>query len=191
MTTPRKAKTLRTALFAAAASVGVLGAANAPLVAHDHGGDMAKQAPNIVETAQSTGVHNTLVTAVVAADLAATLASPGPFTVFAPTDAAFAKLPEGTVETLIQPENKGALTGILTYHAVAGRVTASDLLALIESNGGEATINTVSGGQLTARVAGDSIEITDGAGRKTMVTTADVDTSNGIIHVTDGVFLPA
>ena len=190
MTAPRNFKFLRTALFAAAASFGIITAGTSPAFADHHGDEAAKPASNIVETAQSTGAHNTLVAAVVAADLAATLSSPGPFTVFAPTDAAFAKLPAGTVETLTKPENKDALTGILTYHAVAGRVTAADLLELISSNGGEATISTVSGGQLTARVAGDTIEITDGAGRKTMVTAADVDTSNGIIHVTDGVFLP-
>ena len=148
-------------------------------------------APNIVQTAVSTGVHTTLVAAVQAADLADTLSSPGPFTVFAPTDTGFAKLPAGTVETLVKPENKGTLTNILTYHAVAGNVTSRDLIKLINKHGGEATIKTIAGGTLSARLAGNGIIITDGAGRATAVTQADVSTSNGTIHVTDGVFLPA
>jgi uncharacterized surface protein with fasciclin (FAS1) repeats len=118
-------------------------------------------------------------------------ASPGPFTIFAPTDTAFAKLPDGTVATLVKPENKGTLTTILTYHAVAGKVTSGDLVKLINAGGGKATITTVSGGKLTARLSGDKIVITDAKGGTTAVTTADVMTSNGVIHVTDGVFLPA
>ncbi|BDI60356.1 fasciclin domain-containing protein [Qipengyuania nanhaisediminis] len=148
------------------------------------------QAPNIVQTAQSTGVHETLVAAVVAADLAGTLSGSGPFTVFAPTDTAFAKLPDGTVATLLRPENKGQLTNILTYHAVSGSVNADDLAHLINRRGGSATIDTLAGEKLTARLSGDTIVITDGAGRATAVTQADVQTSNGVIHVTDGVFLP-
>ncbi|MEM7780070.1 MAG: fasciclin domain-containing protein [Pseudomonadota bacterium] len=183
-------KTFRNAALAAvAATTGLAAIATVPATAH-HASASQQQTPNIVETAQSTGVHTTLVAAVVAADLAGTLSSPGPFTVFAPTDTAFAKLPDGTVATLVKPENKATLTNILTYHAVAGRVTASDLMALIKSHGGEATIDTVSGGKLTARLAGDKIIITDAAGRATAVTIADVETSNGVIHVTDGVFLP-
>lgn len=185
---PIPTKTIKTGLIAAAAAVAVI----APATAHNHQHHHASQAqtPNIVETAVSTGVHQTLVAAVQAAGLVETLSSPGPFTIFAPTDAAFAKLPAGTVATLVKPENKGTLTGILTYHAVAGRVTASDLATLIKSKGGEATIETVAGGTLTARLSGDTIVITDAAGRATAVTQADVDTSNGVIHVTDGVFLP-
>jgi uncharacterized surface protein with fasciclin (FAS1) repeats len=95
------------------------------------------------------------------------------------------------VETLVKPENKGTLTAILTYHAVAGKVTAGDLVKLINANGGKATITTVQGGTLTAELVGGKVVITDGAGGKTTVTTADVMTSNGVIHVTDGVFLPA
>ena len=120
-----------------------------------------------------------------------TLSSPGPFTVFAPTDTAFAKLPDGTVSTLVKPANKGTLTTILTYHAVAGNVTSGDLVKLIKKHGGSATIDTVAGETLTARLSGDTIVITDGKGRATAVTQADVSTSNGTIHVTDGVFLPA
>ena len=144
-----------------------------------------------METAVSTGVHTTLVAAVQAADLVGTLSGNTDLTVFAPTDTAFAKLPDGTVETLVKPRNKGALTDILTYHVVPGRVTSGQLVNLIERHRGEATITTVSGGQLTARLAGDNIIITDAKGRATAVTTANVRTSNGIIHVTDGVFLPA
>jgi uncharacterized surface protein with fasciclin (FAS1) repeats len=147
--------------------------------------------PNIVETAQSTGVHTTLVAAVSAAGLADTLASGGPFTVFAPTDAAFAQLPEGTVAELVKPENKETLTSILTYHAVSGNITAEMILGLIaESETGVARIQTLAGGVLEARLSGETVVVTDGAGRTSAVTTADVMTSNGVIHVTDGVFLP-
>lgn len=178
------------ALAATAAFAGGAVLTSAPLTAHHHKAKPAKTQPNIVATAMSTGVHNTLVTAVKAADLVDTLSGPGPFTVFAPTDTAFAKLPDGTVATLVKPENKGQLTGILTYHAVAGNVTAGDLVNLIKKHRGSATITTLSGGKLTARLSGDTVVITDAAGRSTAVTQTDVRTSNGIIHVTDGVFLP-
>lgn len=180
----------RAAALAAVAAMGTFAVStHAPAVAHNH--KAAKAQPNIVEVAQGTGVHNTLVAAVTAADLAGTLSGPGPFTVFAPTDTAFAKLPDGTVATLVKPESKGTLTNILTYHAVAGKVSSADLLALIKKHGGKATITTVSGGKLTARLSGNTIVITDAAGRATAVTQADVNTANGVIHVTDGVFLPA
>jgi uncharacterized surface protein with fasciclin (FAS1) repeats len=178
------------AALAAAALTAATGFAALPAAAHQHKAEAA-MAPNIVQTAMSTGVHNTLVAAVKAAGLVDTLSSPGPFTVFAPTDTAFAKLPDGTVATLVKPENKGTLTGILTYHAVAGKVTSADLVALIKRHGGEAVIKTVAGGTLTARLSGDTIVITDEKGRATAVTQADVMTSNGVVHVTDGVFLPA
>jgi uncharacterized surface protein with fasciclin (FAS1) repeats len=184
--------TLKTtfAVAVAAALAATTGLAALPAVAHQHKAS-ATTAPNIVQTAMSTGVHNTLVAAVKAAGLVDTLSSPGPFTVFAPTDTAFAKLPDGTVATLVKPANKGTLTDILTYHAVAGKVTSADLVKLIKHHGGEATIKTVSGGELTARLSGDTIIITDEKGRATAVTQADVMTSNGVVHVTDGVFLPA
>ena len=185
---PFTVKTARNlAIAALAATAGIATVATTPVSAHHH---RSTEAPNIVQTAQSTGVHETLVAAVVAADLAGTLSNPGPFTVFAPTDTAFAKLPEGTVATLLRPENKGQLTNILVYHAVSGSVTSRDLVRLIERHGGEATIETLAGEKLTARLSGDTIVITDGAGRSTAVTQADVQTSNGVIHVTDGVFLP-
>jgi uncharacterized surface protein with fasciclin (FAS1) repeats len=181
-------KTTLTAVIAAALAA-TTGLVALPAAAHQHG-DHARAAPNIVQVAMSTGVHNTLVAAVKAAGLVETLSGPGPFTVFAPTDTAFAKLPEGTVATLVKPENKGTLTTILTYHAVAGKVTAADLVALIKKHGGTATLTTVSGGKLKARLSGDKIVITDAAGGTTAVTQADVMTSNGVVHVTDGVFLP-
>lgn len=134
---------------------------------------------NIVETAVSNGSFKTLVAAVTAADLVATLSGPGPFTVFAPVDAAFAALPAGTVESLVSPENKGKLTGILTYHVVAGKVLSSDL-----SDGMKA--KTVNGAEITITIADGKVKV-NGA----QVVLADVATSNGVIHVIDGVLLPA
>ncbi|WP_066528985.1 fasciclin domain-containing protein [Erythrobacter sp. CCH5-A1] len=184
-----KSKFATLALVAAAIGT-TTGFASLPVLAHPQRA-AASAAPNIVEVAMSTGVHNTLVAAVKAAGLVDTLSSPGPFTVFAPTDTAFAKLPDGTVANLVKPANKGTLTEILTYHAVAGKVTSRDLVALIKQGHGEAVIETLAGGELTARLAGDKIVITDEKGRATAVTQADVKTSNGVVHVTDGVFLPA
>ncbi|WP_285713486.1 fasciclin domain-containing protein [Erythrobacter oryzae] len=178
------------AALTAAALAATTGLAALPAAAHQHKAEAAA-APNIVQVAMSTGVHNTLVAAVKAAGLVDTLSGPGPFTVFAPTDTAFAKLPDGTVANLVKPANKGALTEILTYHAVAGKVTSRDLVALIKQGHGEAVIETLAGGELTARLSGDKIIITDEKGRATAVTQADVVTSNGVVHVTDGVFLPA
>jgi uncharacterized surface protein with fasciclin (FAS1) repeats len=178
------------AALAAAALAATTGLAALPAQAHQHKAHAAAS-PNIVGVAISTGVHNTLVAAVKAAGLVDTLSSPGPFTVFAPTDTAFAKLPEGTVATLVKPENKATLTKILTYHVVAGKVTSADLVALIRQHNGTATIATVAGEKLTARLSGDKIVITDAKGGATAVTKADVMTSNGVVHVTDGVFLPA
>jgi len=134
---------------------------------------------NIVETAVNNGSFKTLVAAVAAADLVATLSGPGPFTVFAPVDAAFAALPAGTVESLVKPENKGKLTSILTYHVVAGKVLSTDL-----SNGMKA--KTVNGGEITITIADGKVKI-NGA----HVVIADVATSNGVIHVIDSVLLPA
>lgn len=177
------------AIAAAAATTGLVAVSTTPVAAHKQ---RTAEAPNIVQTAQSTGVHNTLVAAVTAADLAGTLSDGGPFTVFAPTDTAFAKLPDGTVATLVKPESKEALTGILTYHVVGGRITSEMILGYInDSHDGIARIKTLAGGILEARLSGENIVVTDAKGRATAVTTADVSTSNGIIHVTDGVFLPA
>ncbi|MEO9492271.1 MAG: fasciclin domain-containing protein, partial [Marinomonas sp.] len=187
-------KQLKLASLAAVAATSVMAVGSATgALAHNHGHKMVKTAeqPNIVETAQSTGVHGTLVAAVTAAGLGDTLSNGGPFTVFAPTDTAFAKLPEGTVATLVKPENKEALTGILTYHVVGGNITAEMIVGYIKgSKDGVARIKTLAGGVLQARLSGDIVVVTDGAGRAAAVTQADVKTSNGIIHVTDGVFLP-
>jgi uncharacterized surface protein with fasciclin (FAS1) repeats len=188
----RNSNSFKAAAFAAVAAMGTFAiSATAPASAHGHKSHSESSQPNIVAAAQGTGVHNTLVAAVQAAGLVDTLSSPGPFTIFAPTDAAFAKLPVGTVETLVKPENKATLTSILTYHAVAGTVTAADVVALIEAGDGTATINTIAGQQLTAQLEDANVVITDATGGKTTVTQTDVMVSNGVIHVTDGVFLPA
>ncbi|MGB3469977.1 MAG: fasciclin domain-containing protein [Erythrobacter sp.] len=178
-----------TALALAAATTGLTALGATPALADAH---MEKKAetPDIVATAMGTGVHNTLVAAVKAAGLVETLQGPGPFTVFAPTDDAFAGLPDGTVETLLKPENKDTLANILTYHVVAGKVTAAALIEMIEDNDGEAEIETVAGETLYATIEDGNVIITDATDAMTTVVTTDVMTSNGVIHVTDGVFLP-
>lgn len=148
------------------------------------------QSKNIVETAVSSEAHTTLVAAVKAADLVGVLTSEGPFTVFAPTNEAFAKLPEGTVETLLKTENIGTLQAILKYHVIAGKFMAADVIGLIKENNGSATIETVNGASLTAMLKDGSVYITDEKGNSAKVTAADLDTSNGVIHVIDSVLLP-
>ncbi|MCX6606967.1 MAG: fasciclin domain-containing protein [Acidobacteria bacterium] len=145
---------------------------------------------NIVENAINSADHTTLVAAVKAADLVATLQSAGPFTVFAPVNAAFAKLPAGTVDTLLKPENKATLAKILTYHVVAGKMSAADLKKAIKMGGGKAMLKTVAGGTLTATMKGGKLMLTDEKGGMATVTQADVNQSNGMIHVIDGVVLP-
>ena len=144
----------------------------------------------IVQNAVNSRDHTTLVAAVQAAGLADTLSGPGPFTVFAPTNAAFARLPAGTVETALRPENRAMLQGVLTYHVVPGRLTAADLMRQIRAGGGTARLTTVQGGTLTARMMGRNIVLTDARGGRATVTQADVMQSNGVIHVTDAVSLP-
>ncbi|MFM9936976.1 MAG: fasciclin domain-containing protein [Novosphingobium sp.] len=144
----------------------------------------------IVENAVNSKDHTTLVAAVKAAGLVDTLNSAGPLTVFAPTNAAFAKLPAGTVETLLKPENKDMLVKILTYHVVAGKVTAAELIAQINAGGGSATLTTVAGGKLTAAIMDGKVMLTDEKGGMATVTQADVMQKNGVIHVTDTVSLP-
>jgi uncharacterized surface protein with fasciclin (FAS1) repeats len=148
------------------------------------------QPANIVGVAAGSPAHKTLVTAVQAAGLVDTLSGPGPFTVFAPTDAAFGKLPAGTVETLVKPENKATLTSILTYHVVPGKLTARDVVAAIQAGGGKAEVTTVQGGKLTATLMGQTVMLTDAKGGMAHVTTADLDASNGVIHVIDTVVMP-
>jgi uncharacterized surface protein with fasciclin (FAS1) repeats len=150
---------------------------------------MFAQSKNIVETAVGSEVHTTLVTAVKAADLVGVLSSDGPFTVFAPTNEAFAKLPEGTVETLLKSENIVRLQAILKYHVVAGKFMAADVIGLIKKNNGIATIKTVNGASLTAWMKDGSVYIKDEKGNSAKVTAADLDTSNGVIHVIDSVLL--
>jgi uncharacterized surface protein with fasciclin (FAS1) repeats len=145
---------------------------------------------NIVAAAMKSKDHETLVAAVKAAGLVDKLASGGPFTVFAPTDAAFAKLPTGTVNTLLQPANRDQLRAVLTYHVVQGKVTSAQLVDLIRKNGGKATLTTVQGGTLTASLSGNSVLSTDAAGGTATVVAADLAQSNGVIHVTDAVSLP-
>ena len=154
------------------------------------GGAAMYPTKNIIENAVNSADHTTLVAAVKAAGLVETLSGPGPFTVFAPTNAAFAKLPAGTVDTLVKPENKKTLTGILTYHVVAGNMTAADLAKAIKDGGGSAKLKTVAGGTLTATEAGGTITLTDEKGGKSTVTQADVIQSNGVIHVVDSVLMP-
>ena len=145
---------------------------------------------NIIENAVNSADHTTLVAAVKAAGLVETLEGKGPFTVFAPTNAAFAKLPAGTVDTLLKPENKATLTKVLTYHVVAGKVSAADLAKLIKQGKGTAELKTVSGGKLWAMMQGKNIVLKDEKGGMSMVTQADVNQSNGVIHVVDTVVMP-
>ncbi|GGA85880.1 fasciclin [Flavobacterium palustre] len=145
---------------------------------------------NIVENAVNSKDHTTLVAAVKAAGLVETLQTAGPFTVFAPTNAAFEKLPEGTVESLLKPENLKMLQTVLTYHVVAGKMNAADVAKAIKAGNGKAVLKTVSGGTLTAWMKGKKIYITDENGSMSEVTITDVNQSNGVIHVVDTVLLP-
>ena len=144
----------------------------------------------IVDLAVGSTDHTTLVAAVKAADLVATLQSAGPFTVFAPTNTAFGKLPAGTVETLVKPENKSMLTKILTYHVVAGNFNAGAVVKAIKDGGGKATLKTVSGGSIVASLENGKVVLTDENGRIATVVAADLNASNGVIHVVDAVVLP-
>ena len=154
------------------------------------GGAAMYPTKNIIENAVNSKDHTTLVAAVKAAGLVETLSSAGPFTVFAPTNKAFGKLPAGTVETLVKPENKGTLTTILTYHVVAGKMSAADVVAAIKAGNGKATLKTVQGGILTASLRGKSVILTDEKGGMAKVTIANVNQSNGVIHVIDTVLMP-
>ncbi|KAB7762127.1 fasciclin [Xanthomonas maliensis] len=145
---------------------------------------------DIVDNASQSKDHTTLVAAVKAAGLVDTLKGPGPFTVFAPTNAAFAALPAGTVDTLLKPESKPTLTKVLTYHVVPGKVDAASLIAKIKAGGGSTTLTTVQGEPLTAKLNGKKVTLTDTKGNTATVTTADVMQSNGVIHVIDKVLMP-
>ena len=174
------------ALSLSAAAAPMIVQAKTPMV----GGAAMLPSKNIVQNASAAKNLTTLVAAVKAAGLVDTLEGPGPFTVFAPTNAAFAKLPAGTVATLVKPENKDTLTKILTYHVVAGDYTAAKLVALVKKGHGHATIKTVQGESLTVKPYGKSLEIVDAKGGVSHVTIADVTQSNGVVHVIDTVLMP-
>jgi uncharacterized surface protein with fasciclin (FAS1) repeats len=154
------------------------------------GGAPMYASKDIIDNAVNSKDHTTLVAAVKAAGLVQTLKGPGPFTVFAPTNEAFAALPAGTVDTLLKPENKPALTKVLTYHVVAGKMDSAALAKAIDAGGGKATLTEVSGGTVTATRSGSTIMLTDESGGMAHVTIPDVVQSNGVIHVVDKVLLP-
>ena len=154
------------------------------------GGAPMYPSKNIIQNAVNSKDHTTLVAAVKAAGLVDTLSRPGPFTVFAPTNAAFAKLPAGTVDTLVKPENKATLTRILTYHVVSGRLSAADLMAQVKAGHGKAMLKTVQGEDLTVTTKMGAVILTDAKGGMSKVTIANVNQSNGVIHVVDTVLMP-
>jgi len=188
----------RFALLAAAAALALTASVTAPLAAEtmsektvNVGGAPMYPSKNIVQNAVNSKDHTTLVAAVKAAGLVDTLSGPGPFTVFAPTNAAFAKLPAGTVDNLLKPENKDMLVKVLTYHVVPGRMTAVNLMKAVKDGEGAAKLKTVAGEEIWVKQAGPGkLTITDSKGDVAMVTIADVLQSNGVIHVIDTVLLP-
>ena len=175
------------AVLAAMAISSALAAMNNPVV----GGKEMFPAKNIIQNAVNSADHTTLVAAVKAAGLVDTLEGPGPFTVFAPTNQAFDKLPAGTVDSLLKPENKSLLTKVLTYHVVTGRLSSSDLLKKIRDGNGTAELTTLEGGKLWVMLHdGKHIMLKDEKGGTALVTIADVFQSNGVIHVIDTVVMP-
>jgi uncharacterized surface protein with fasciclin (FAS1) repeats len=188
----------RFALIAAAAALALTAGAAVPLSAAEMsektvnvGGAPMYPSKNIIQNAVNSKDHTTLVAAVKAAGLVDTLSGPGPFTVFAPTNEAFAKLPAGTVDNLLKPENKETLVKVLTYHVVPGRMTAVNLMKAVKDGEGAAKLKTVAGEDIWVKQAGPGkLTITDSKGDVAMVTIADVIQSNGVIHVIDTVLLP-
>ena len=179
------------ARLATIALAAALGAAAMPAMAQVMvGGAPMLASKDIIDNAVNSKDHTTLVAAVKAAGLVETLKGAGPFTVFAPTNAAFAALPAGTVDTLLKPESKPTLTKVLTYHVVAGKYDAAALSKMIADGKGMASLKTVAGGPLTARASGNAVMVTDEKGGTATVTIADVYQSNGVIHVVDKVLLP-
>ncbi len=154
------------------------------------GGALMYPTKNIIENAVNSKDHTTLVAAVKAAGLVETLQSAGPFTVFAPTNAAFAKLPAGTVDNLLKPENKATLTAVLTYHVVAGKISSADVVKAIKAGNGKAEFKTVQGATLTAMMSGKDVVLKDAKGNTSKITIMDVNQSNGVIHVIDTVVMP-
>jgi uncharacterized surface protein with fasciclin (FAS1) repeats len=186
MTTGKQA--LAAALMTIAMAGPLAGAVEAKTVMV--GGAAMLPTKNIIENAVNSKDHTTLVAAVKEAGLVDTLSGPGPFTVFAPTNAAFAKLPAGTVETLLKPENKATLTKILTYHVVSGAMDSKALAKAMKAGNGRATLKTVQGDELTATMVGTKLKLMDVKGNASTVTIADVYQSNGVIHVVDSVLMP-
>jgi uncharacterized surface protein with fasciclin (FAS1) repeats len=188
----------RTAAFAATMSLAALGGAVlsssfAPAFAEmtvEVGGAPMYPSKTIIENAVNSKDHTTLVAAIKAADLVETLQGDGPFTVFAPVNKAFEKLPKGTVEALLKPENKATLTAVLTHHVILGKISAADFVAAIKKGGGQAMYKTVEGEELTVKQNGRRLEIIDAKGDKSFVTIADVNQENGVIHVVDTVLQP-
>lgn len=186
-----KLSTLRvlavSAILSVSAIAGTAAYAENPMV----GGAAMSETKDIVDNAVNSADHTTLVAAVQAAGLVETLKGEGPFTVFAPVNAAFDALPAGTVDTLLKPENKDQLAAVLTYHVIAGKFAAADVVKAIQDGGGSFKAATVQGGELTFSLDGDNVKITDATGGTATVTIADVMQSNGVIHVIDKVLLPA
>ena len=181
---------MKTVLAAVAIITSVAAPAFAKEKSVEVGGAAMYASKDIIENAVNSKDHTTLVAAVKAAGLVDTLKGPGPFTVFAPTNEAFNKLPAGTVDTLLKPESKATLTKVLTYHVVSGKTDAKSLMAMIKKNKGSATLKTVSGGELKASMSGKDVIITDEKGGTAKVTIADVFQKNGVIHVVDTVLMP-
>jgi uncharacterized surface protein with fasciclin (FAS1) repeats len=186
---------ITTAALALTMTLAIGNTANAQIMAKKEKTVMVGGAPmyptkNIVENAVNSKDHTTLVAAVKAAGLVETLSSKGPFTVFAPTNAAFDKLPAGTVGTLVKPENKAMLTSILTYHVVPGRISGKDLMTWIKKNDGKYMAKTVQGEELTFWMKGQKLYVTDAKNNSAQITIADVNQSNGVIHVIDTVLMP-
>jgi uncharacterized surface protein with fasciclin (FAS1) repeats len=187
---------IRRAALGAAMGFAALSAAIAPIAFAESektvevGGAPMYPSKNIVENAVNSKDHTTLVAAVKAAGLVDTLVSPGPFTVFAPVNNAFGKLPAGTVEALLKPEAKDKLVAVLTYHVVPGRYSAEDLMSEVKKGNGKATLKTAQGETLTITQEGRKLEAVDSKGNKSVITIADVFQKNGVIHVVDTVLLP-
>jgi uncharacterized surface protein with fasciclin (FAS1) repeats len=185
--------TVHDAAFAAAMSLAALGIALSPSFAEmtvEVGGAPMYPSKNIIENAANSKDHTTFFAAVKAADLVETLQGDGPFTVFAPVNNAFDKLPKGMVATLLKPEKKATLIAILTYHVIPGKISAADFVAAVKKGGGEARYKTVEGEELTVRQDGRRLEIIDAKGDKSFVTIADVIQKNGVMHVVDTVLMP-
>lgn len=178
---------LSSGAFVAAFAASLLAQDTVPMV----GGAAMYPSKKIVENAMNSKDHTTLVAAVKAAGLVDTLEGPGPFTVFAPTNGAFDKLPSGAVDNLLKPENQDQLKKVLTYHVVPGRITSSKLASMIKKGGGQAMLKTVEGGTLTATMDGNNAVIKDEKGDTATVTQADVMQKNGVIHVIDTVLMPS